>query len=350
MLTNPLMRGSIHYGGNPEYLPGHEGDQNYRIYGEPWTADDFIEYDRAIKIKFGNDCEYVMISTHMDLTVVVGLGRGTQLGYTVLSMTLGNFTTAARYANMGISDNRKPIAYMPVFVPGKSAAANHRDERILNQSVLEGIFKCFQENDGFGPTFEIVDANNQRKKVCPGCCVHNCDLEELWKRFLILKGRCPSCTCPPNKLGEVRTVYAPRKTCSQMFAIWKSTPKKSLKRVFNQHGFKALPFWGWNMKQWNVYGMVPYDILHQADKTICGDDLFCRCLTGCLEGTVLKLDPLFIRMHLDSINNLIRGLVFFQFSDLTHFTKCFRNGIRLGDSARDWELGKTISMEGTSTF
>jgi hypothetical protein len=60
MLTLAQMRGSIHYGGIKLYIPGHEGEEQFRVYGEPWTGDVFINCDEAVKAYFGI-CIYIYI-------------------------------------------------------------------------------------------------------------------------------------------------------------------------------------------------------------------------------------------------------------------------------------------------
>ena len=97
-----------------------------------------------------------------------------------------------------------------------------------------------------------------------------------------------------------------------------------------------------------------------VDKTITGDDLFKRCLTGALMGCVLGavddnnvpqgLTRAQMIAHLQARERGIKGMPYYQFADSTHHTKFFYGGVRLGDdSESNWALGSTIFMEGNST-
>ena len=347
MLADPRMRGSLFYEAKKVYVPGHEGDPNFRQYNEPWTGDVFAEFAAAVKRKFGASAEYVMIDLHMDGTVVVGLGRGTQLTYVTISITLSNFTSQARYANLKKSGNRIPVAYMPVFVPGPRAAANFNNKRMLSQIIMSDLFSCFLANDGFGHVFDVIDADNVRRLVVPGLGIYHQDLEEFWFRMLMTKGTCPCCKCPRAFFSNCRHIFPARKTCAEMAALWEATAPPLRERVCYLEGFKGLPFWGWEHPRINVYNLYPFDVLHIVDKTVTGDDLFGRCLAGCLQGANTTLTRGVVLTHLQIRNAAILTIPYFQFSDLTHHTKYFgRSAIRLGDDESGWALGSTISMEG----
>ena len=347
MLTNPALKGSICYKGVKLYVPGHEGDPSYRIYSEPWTGDIFLEFEKDVKLRFGDDVDYVGIDLHIDGTVVVGLGRGTQVKYTVVSMTLLNLTSAARNANMGHSNNRTVLCYMPVFVPGSNAAENECNNLILSQLVMEDLFKCFLINDGLGPVFEVTDANGDFHTVCPGIGILHQDLEDLWSRTLIISKTCPYCKCPPSKLSDCANVYTERKSCAELRQIWEGCQNaKDRTSALYDEGFKGFPFWGWDHARLNPYRLLSFDMLHIVDKTVCGDDLFGRCLTGALQGTRLNLTTAQVRHQLVIINDYVKKLPYFQMTTLTHHTKCFWDGIRLGDTDSKWKLGRTICMEG----
>ena len=362
MLTNSRMRGSINYESETLYIDGHDGDEDYRVYNEPWTGKFWREQEDQIQEKFGDDVKYVATIVHIDGTVVVGFGKGSQKTYVTASITLGNFTSAARAAKVQESGNRIPVLYLPTLVKdAKNTAANFRNERLLNQICLESLFEGFLCNDGYGSVYEVCDANGRCQRVCPGLFVINQDLAELYKRFLMVSGTCPCCMCPKESLANCEVLFPARKSCADVLSIWNATTKKTQRKiVMRAEGLKDLPFWGWGLKRVNVYSLHGYDELHVIDKTVTGDDLFMRCLTGALMGLVLGdvdgdnepqgLVRAQIVVHLQARDQAIQKCPYFQFADSSHHTKYFYNGIRLGDdSDAKWPLGSTIFMEGNIT-
>ena len=362
MLTNPRMRGSIHYTSERKYVIGHEGDENYRVYNEPWTGNFWHAEEEKLRQKFGPDIKYVAIIIHIDGTVVVGFGKGSQKTYVTVSMTLANFTPVARSAKLKLSGNRIPVCYLPTLIKDpKSNAANFQNERLLNQLCLESLFSGLLHNDGYGSVYNVCDADGSCQRVCPGLFVINQDLAEFYKRFLMVSGTCPCCMCPKESLANCEDLFPPRKSCADVLSIWNATTTKTQRKiVMHAEGLKELPFWGWQHTQLNVYKLFAFDELHVIDKTVAGDDLFMRCLTGALMGGGLGavdgnneaqgLTRAQMVAHLQARDQAIQNLPYYQFTDSTHHTKYFYKGIRLGDdSDAKWALGSTIFMEGNRT-
>ena len=349
LVTNSRLKGSLHYDSKRNYVPGHDQDPDFRTYGEPWTGTRWEEIEARVKLKFGNHVKILAVSIHIDGTVVMGLGKGSQQTYVTVSMTLCNFTEAARAANLKLCGNRVPICYLPLFIPDPKAshAKNFKNERLLNQIVLQDLFKSFE---GDGIVYDVVDADKTALLVVPRLFITHQDLSEYYKRFQLVSGTCPNCMCPKHLLADCTVTFPPRLTCAEAFEKWEQAQGNKTERVatMDYWGIKEFPFWGWSHTQFNVYGSHAFDMLHIVDKTVTGEDLYKRCLTGALLGQELDLSRQQIIDHLQARNNSVKRLPYFQCRDSTHNTKYYHKGIKLGDDAPKWGLGDIIWMEGYS--